>query len=590
MNVLITGGTGFIGSRLALAAKAKGFDCTVYGQVNTEAESLNHQFLETEGIRVVLGSVTDKVKLKEVIADIDIVFHLAAAQHEANVPDQVFQDVNVEGTRNLLDVSVASGVQRFVHGSTIGVFGSVQGEIDEMTPCRPDNIYGTTKLAGEKLVLSYQDKLQVVVIRISETYGPGDRRLLKLFKAVTSRFFFMIGAGQNLHQLIYIDDLIEGFLLAAENQRASGEVFLLVGNEPITTNEMVATIAESVQTTPPKLRFPFWPFWLAAIILETLLKPLSIQPPLHRRRMDFFKKSFRFKQKKAVQILNFTPRVSFYEGACKTADWYRDMGLLKDGETKTVAANEAAHSPAPTHLSRTIPLTARTEAFDSFWEAPSNIDKGFGSYGEFYRHNYLRHVTTNKAARILAVSCGYGYLLQLLSDRGYTDILGIDSDPQKIEYARKRGLNCEARFAFEYLTDNSEPFDLIFAEQEINHLTKEEMVRFFTLCHRNLKTGGAVIVHSLNGANPITGSEALAQNFDHFNTFTEYSLKQILDYSGFRGTRVFPLKLYIFFKNPINYVGLTLDLFLTVLFRLSFLFYGKNNRLFSKKIGAIAYK
>lgn len=97
-------------------------------------------------------------------------------------------------------------------------------------------------------------------------------------------------------------------------------------------------------------------------------------------------------------------------------------------------------------------------------------------------------------------------------------------------------------------------------------------------------------MHSLNGANPITGSEALAQNFDHYNTLTEYSLKQILEHTGFRDIKVFPLKLYIFYKNPVNYIGLTLDLILNVLFRLSFLFYGKKNRLFSKKIGAIAYK
>ena len=97
-------------------------------------------------------------------------------------------------------------------------------------------------------------------------------------------------------------------------------------------------------------------------------------------------------------------------------------------------------------------------------------------------------------------------------------------------------------------------------------------------------------MHSLNGANPITGTEALAQNFDHFNTLTEYSLKQILEHTGFTEAKVFPLKLYIFYENPVNYIGMAIDFGLNTLFRMSFLFYGKKNRLFSKKIAARVYK
>jgi len=590
MKVLITGGTGFIGSRLALRCLEKNHQCVVYGQVNTDAEEVNRKIVEEKGAQVVLGSVTDKDKIFQATKDIDVVYHLAAAQHEANIPDQIFRDVNVEGTRQVLEACVANGVKRFVHGSTIGVFGSIGGEIEEDTPCRPDNIYEKTKLEGEKLVLSYQDRLPVVVVRISETYGPGDRRLLKLFKAVTSRFFFMIGKGQNLHQLIYVDDLIRGFSMAAESDHAVGQIFLLVGKEPIATNEMVQSIAVGVQAAPPRIRLPFTPFWLAAVTMEFILKPLGIQPPLHRRRMDFFRKSFCFQQKKALEILGFSPRVSFQEGVRKTADWYREMGYLKGPVSGQAINPEKRQQAAHTVMTRTIPLTARTEAFDSFWEAPNDIERGYTSYGTFYRHNYLKHLTTDKGARVLAISCGYGYLVKLMNDLGYSHVLGIDSDPEKIQYARNKGLNCEVQFAFEFMRDNTEPYDMIFTEQEINHLTKEEITEFLTLCRKNLVNGGALIAHSLNGANPITGSEALAQNIDHINTLTEYSLNQILEHTGFRGTKVFPLKLYIFYKNPVNYIGMTLDFILNVFFRLSFLFYGKKNRLFSKKIGAITYQ
>ena len=97
-------------------------------------------------------------------------------------------------------------------------------------------------------------------------------------------------------------------------------------------------------------------------------------------------------------------------------------------------------------------------------------------------------------------------------------------------------------------------------------------------------------MHSLNGANPITGAEALAQNYDHYNTLTEYSLKQVLEHGGFEKVTVFPLNLYIFYENPLNYIGKAIDFILCAVLRLSFIFYGKNNRLFTKKIGAVGYK
>ena len=131
---------------------------------------------------------------------------------------------------------------------------------------------------------------------------------------------------------------------------------------------------------------------------------------------------------------------------------------------------------------------------------------------------------------------------------------------------------------------------MIVAEQEVNHLTKEELKVFLKLCFSNLNKEGLVVVHSLNGANPITGSESLAQNYDHYHTLTEYSLRQVLDFSGFRKTVVFPLNLYIFHENPINIIGRIIDAALQVIMRMSFKFYGKSNRIFTKKIGAIGYK
>lgn len=583
MNILITGGTGFIGSRLALRCIQDGHKVRVLGQENTDAEKANKKLIESKGAEVVLGSITDKKKLSEVVEEIDIVFHLAAAQHEANMPDQVFRDVNVMGTKNLLDRCLEAGVRRFVHGSTIGVYGNLNGQIDEKSSCNPENIYGVTKLEGEKLVLSYKDKIPLVIIRISETYGPGDHRLLKLFKMVNKNSFFMIGSGKNLHQLIFIDDLVTGFLCAAHSKKVLGEIILLVGKEPITTSDMVNSIADCLSARIFGFKAPLWPFMALAWLLETVLKPLGIQPPLHRRRMDFFKKSFGFSTNKAADLLGFSPQYSFEQGAAETACWYEDEGLLSGS-----GGSDNHHVPINMHVDKD--LAAQIEPFDTFWEAPSDVEKGFGKFAKFYRRNYFKYMPKNQSARTLVISCGAGYMVELMNSEGYTDVLGIDSDPDKIALAKNHGLNCRATNAFSFLRENREPFDLIFAEQEINHLTKDEIMAFLSLCHRNLREGGMLFVHSLNGANPITGSEALSQNFNHFNTFTEYSLRQILSYAQFQDIRVFPLNLYIFYENPLNYAGMIIDFLLNTTFRIGFIFYGKDNSFFTKKIAVCCRK
>jgi len=596
MNVLITGGTGFIGCRLALQLLAAGETVRVLGQANNEYETENKRLLEAHGADVVLASVTERERIFEVTHGIDLVYHFAAAQHEANVPDQLFHDVNVTGTKNLLDASVAAGVGRFVHGSTIGVYGSaMDGVIDEQTPVRPDNIYGITKLEGEKLVLTYADQLPVTVIRISEVYGPGDQRLLKLFRGIEKGIFFKIGDGENLHHLIYIDDLLEGLRLAATNDEALGEVFVLSGKEPLTTDDMIDIIANELGATLPPVRAPLPLFMGAAVAMETTMRPLGLQPPLHRRRMDFFKKSFAFDGQKAADRLGFHPSVSFEQGVAETARWYGEQGYLARNGSHPSHAQEkhrvwSEQQLRPAETATDTQLTARIEQFDSFWEGPEDVEKGYASFGKFYRANYMPYVPKDRTARILVISCGPGYFVNVLQEEGYRNVIGIDSDYEKVKHAARRNLNCLAANAVDFLDGACEPFDVIFCEQELNHLTKDEMVMFLRLCWRTLRPGGTLIVHGLNGANPLTGSDASAQNFDHFNTFTEYSLQQVLEYCGFERVRILPLNLYVFYDNPLNYVGLAIMATLSILFRIGFMLYGKKNKNFTKKIGGVGIR
>lgn len=328
-RLLITGGTGFIGSQLALHAAGIGHPVTVASPINNDAERFRCDLLARAGISIVETTLDDTARLRDALAGQDAIIHLAAAQHEAEAPESHFHKVNVEGTRTLLQLATREGVRRVVHGSTIGVYGDGRrGVLDELSPLAPDNPYGRTKAAGEAVVREFASRLDVAIVRISETYGPADMRLLKLFRAIKRGRYVTLGSGLNERQLIYVEDLCRALLAAARAPAAIGQTVILAGSERLTTDAMVASICKALGKPARSRHVPIWPFDMAARICETVMPPLGLKPPLHSRRLDFFRKSFRFSTERAARLLGFRPQVPFATGAQLTADWYREAGLL----------------------------------------------------------------------------------------------------------------------------------------------------------------------------------------------------------------------------------------------------------------------
>jgi len=328
-RILVTGGTGFIGSQLALHAARDGHAVTVASPIRNDTERFRGDLLNRAGISVVEAALDDTARLREALTGHDAIIHLAAAQHEAEAPESHFRKVNVEGTRTLLTLALREGVKRVVHGSTIGVYGDGrQGVLDELSPLAPDNSYGRTKAEGEAVVREFASRLEVVIVRISETYGPADLRLLKLFKAIQRGRYITLGDGLNERQVIYVEDLCRALLAAVHAPGAMGQTMILAGGERLTTDAMVASICTALGKPPNARHVPLWPFDIAAKVCETVMPPLGLKPPLHSRRLDFFRKSFRFSTERAARILGFRPQVPFATGAQLTAQWYRETGLL----------------------------------------------------------------------------------------------------------------------------------------------------------------------------------------------------------------------------------------------------------------------
>jgi len=163
-------------------------------------------------------------------------------------------------------------------------------------------------------------------------------------------------------------------------------------------------------------------------------------------------------------------------------------------------------STDPTRPPRVRQLSARIEPFDSYWQAPEDVERGYDAFKTYYRHNILPRLAGREDARMLVVSAGPGYLVNLLAEEGFRDVLGIDSDPEKVEHAKRRGLPVEVATAFEFLDAHPDSFDVIVGEQELNHLTKAEMIEFLDLARRSLRPSGLLLVYGLNGANPIVGA------------------------------------------------------------------------------------
>ena len=280
---------------------------------------------------MVEGDLADAAALSRLVEGSDAVLHVAAVYRTAGHPDAYYHDVNVSGTQRLLEAAARSGARRFVHTSTVGVHGHVdRPPADETAPLAPGDVYQNTKAEAETLALDFGRKrgLPVAVVRPGAIYGPGETRLLKLFRAIARGRYAIVGSGKPFYHPVYIDDLVDGFLLALEREEAVGQAFIVAGPRYVSQRELAELIARHTGGRLLPFRLPAWPLQLAGTLCEAVCVPLGIDPPLHRRRVDFWVKSRAFSIDKARRLLGYAPKVDLDEGIARTAAAYREAGWL----------------------------------------------------------------------------------------------------------------------------------------------------------------------------------------------------------------------------------------------------------------------
>ena len=326
MNVVLTGASGYTGGRLLQALRARGDEVSALVRAPSVTPALR-----SSGARLVEGDLSDASAVERLLQGADAVLHVAAVYRTAGHPDSYYREVNVGGTGRLLEAAARRGVQRFVHTSTVGVHGHVANPpADETTPLAPGDIYQQTKLEAEALAFSFHRTrgVPVAVVRPGAIYGPGETRLLKLFRAIARGRYAVVGSGHSCYHPVYIDDLVAGFLLALDRPEAVGEAFLIAGPRYLSQDELASLIARHTGGRVLPFHIPAAPIQLLGDVVEALCVPLGLEPPLHRRRVDFWTKSRAFSIEKARRLLGYAPRVDVEEGIARTAAWYREAGWL----------------------------------------------------------------------------------------------------------------------------------------------------------------------------------------------------------------------------------------------------------------------
>jgi len=322
----VTGATGFTGGHLARALVAQGRQVRALVRDKGRASAL-----AAAGIELVEGDLRDAASLQRAVSGVARVYNIAAMYREAGLPADTYRAVNAVAVRELIVAAKRAGVRRVVHCSTVGVHGDVEHPpANEDAPLRPGDVYQETKLEGEVLArqTGIEQGIDVTIARPTGIYGPGDKRLLKMFRGVARGRFPILGGGEIYYHLTYIDDLVEGFRRCGEEPGGAGRTYILAGAEVTTLNELVAITADVAGVKPPTLHLPVWPVWTAGAVCEALCAPFGIEPPLYRRRVDFFTKSRAFDISRARVEIHYAPQIGLREGIRRTLDWYRSQGWL----------------------------------------------------------------------------------------------------------------------------------------------------------------------------------------------------------------------------------------------------------------------
>lgn len=312
-KALVTGASGFIGRALCLELTNQGW--VVMAMLRRPQAGPWRHVLEGD-----LGR--DEIDPRD-LEGVDTIFHLAGKAHtraKDAAENAEYEAVHVHGTRSLLRAARQAGVGSCVLLSSVKAMGEGGEEVwDESTPCCPQNPYGVTKLAAERIVLEELPLSCPVVLRPTLVYGAGSKGNLDLMiRAVRKGFFPAIAFPPNRRSMIHVQDVVQACLLAATRPAACGQVYILADGGEYSTNDMLAWIHEAL-AKKPGLAVPY-ALLQAGAALGDMLERLGIHAPLNRDRLAKLSGSARYSNAKIRRELGFDPAWDLRRGIHEMAE------------------------------------------------------------------------------------------------------------------------------------------------------------------------------------------------------------------------------------------------------------------------------
>lgn len=324
MEILITGGNGFVGRHLIPALLGRGDTVRALASPSGDAT-----WLEERGVAIFRGDVRALETLTAPMAGADAVVHLVADTRKWG-PRHVSYGVNVIGAENVCRAALNAGVSRLVHVSTFTVYNMAVGRpVTEDDPLAPLNEpYSVTKAEADKLVqrMIRDDHLPGVILRLGALLGPGDQRNFgRLADRLRAGKGFIVGSGNNAVPFVYIADVVQALLLALGSEGAVGQAFNIGTDQPLTQAEYLSAIAQEIGARSPRLHVPYHPLYAAAYAAERIatLSGYRIPPVITRHGIKILGEDNRLSIDKARRELGYAPQVHPREGVRLTAMWYQ---------------------------------------------------------------------------------------------------------------------------------------------------------------------------------------------------------------------------------------------------------------------------
>jgi nucleoside-diphosphate-sugar epimerase len=323
VRILVTGAGGFLGSRLAERLLEAGHSVRAL----VRPANVPH-WLARRGAELCRGDLTDAAARAAVCRGCEIVVHAASLVTEVAVPDGAYFEVNARGTEELARAALRAKVRRFVFvGSTSVHRPNAPAPLDESSPLEGADAYARSKAEAERRLVQVaaEGALDLVIVRPSRIYGPRDRSLARVFRAIDRRRLLLVGPCRAEVDFVYVDDVVAA--LVAAIGRGSG-VYLVGGPEPVSVERFLREVAAALGRRLPRLRLPMAPVMLAARCLAAASSAFGVEPPIAPKRLAFFRDGRVVDHSRARSDLGYRPQVAVREGIRRTARWYRDAGWL----------------------------------------------------------------------------------------------------------------------------------------------------------------------------------------------------------------------------------------------------------------------